>query len=164
MEQSKDLGLHINIASHQLRRTLSNLFAQYGLTGIQSRILGYLGAAAAKGNDVYQRDIEKNFGIRRSSVTSVITNLERSGFVTRQPVPGDARLKKLTLTEKGTETNRLIGRSVAAFEDTLRDCLTPQEQELLLQILHKIIEKLDDPSSCKHCTKNFEQGKDETLC
>lgn len=51
--------------------------------------------------DVYQRDIEEEFHITRSSVTGVVQLMEKKGYITRRSVEADARLKKLTLTEKG---------------------------------------------------------------
>ena len=164
MHQSEHIGLYINIASHYIRRRADSFSALYGLTGIQSRILSYLGSVPER--EIFQKDIEKQFGIRRSSVTSVISNLEQNGFLTRQAVPGDARLKKLVLTENGIAVNQKISQSISDFEFSLSNCFTSDEKQELLRMLKTIINELSGELHCeqKKYTDKFEQGKDETLC
>ena len=56
--------------------------------------------------EIYQKDIEKYFGICRSGVTNIIQALEKKGLVCRASVASDARLKKVMLTEAGREKSR----------------------------------------------------------
>ena len=49
---------------------------------------------------VFQRDIEREFSITRSTVTNILQLMERKGYIQRQSVPQDARLKQLVLTEE----------------------------------------------------------------
>ena len=49
---------------------------------------------------VFQRDIERDFSITRSTVTNILQLMERKGYIERQSVPQDARLKMLVLTAK----------------------------------------------------------------
>ncbi len=42
---------------------------------------------------VFQRDIERDFSITRSTVTNILQLMERKGYIERQSVPQDARLK-----------------------------------------------------------------------
>ncbi|MDO4343305.1 MAG: MarR family winged helix-turn-helix transcriptional regulator [Eubacteriales bacterium] len=143
MCKTEHIGMYINIASHQIRRSTDSFLARYGLSGIQGRILGHLDRAAQRGEDVFQRDIEKSFGIRRSSVTSVISHLEENGFVARCPVPGDARLKKLILTEKGEQTSRQVKSLLSEFESSLNSCFTEQERKELLRMLKILIDNTE---------------------
>ena len=53
--------------------------------------------------DIFQKDIEKFFSIGRSTVTNIIQILEKKGYVRRESVEYDARLKKVILTEQGIE-------------------------------------------------------------
>ena len=50
---------------------------------------------------VFQRDIEREFSITRSTVTNILQLMERKGYIERQSVPRDARLKRLVLTGGG---------------------------------------------------------------
>lgn len=149
-----------------IRRTSDGFSARYGLTGIQSRIISYI-ACTPPGQDVFQKDIEKCFGIRRSSVTSVISNLEQNGFLQRRAVPGDARLKKLILTPAGLAIHKEITDSILKFEQSLCSVLTEKEKSQLMDMLKRIIDFLDDGAAC-HASDDETQknllGKDETLC
>ena len=53
--------------------------------------------------DIYQKDVEKEFQIRRSTATGTLQILEKNGFIRREPVKQDARLKKLVPTDKAKE-------------------------------------------------------------
>lgn len=162
--QTEHIGLYINIASHLIRRTADSFSAHYGLTGIQSRILSYL--AGVPDREIFQKDIEQHFGIRRSSVTSVISNLEQNGFLERRKVAGDARLKKLVLTENGLEVVQELTHSIDEFEQTLSDCFTGKEREEFLWMLKRIIQKLGCANGCDlehRPAENNDHRKDGTL-
>lgn len=156
MHHPEHIGLYINIASHLIRRKVDSFSNCRGLTGIQSRILSYI--AGSEDREIFQRDIENRFGIRRSSVTSVITNLEQNGFLLRQTVPGDARLKKLVLTEKGIAADRELSCSIREFEQSLTDCFSPEEYQLFLAYLKRLISELDGPPLCG-CEKTQTENK-----
>ena len=53
--------------------------------------------------DIFQRDIETRFSIRRSTVTGILQRMEKSDLITREPVTYDKRLKKIILSEKSIE-------------------------------------------------------------
>ena len=59
-----------------------------------------------KNEPVYQRDIEREFSITRSTVTNILQLMERKGYIERQSVPQDARLKRLILTEEGAASTK----------------------------------------------------------
>ena len=50
--------------------------------------------------DVYQKDIEEEFRIRKSTVTGILKLLEKNGFIRRESVPQDARLKRIVPTAR----------------------------------------------------------------
>ncbi len=81
------------------------------VTGGNGWILGYL--AQNEDKDVFQRDIEEQFQVRRATVSKMIRLMEQKGLVERRAVPYDARLKKLALTQKGRRHNE---RMLAEFE------------------------------------------------
>ena len=53
-----------------------------------------------KEKDIFQKDLEKEFDLKRSSVSLLLNNMEKSDLIQRVPVAEDARLKKIILTEK----------------------------------------------------------------
>ena len=102
MEYQEDLGFQIRTLSHLVKRTVDQTaFAgeENHPTGVQGWIIGYL--YENRGKEVFQRDIQAQFSIRRSTVTGILQLMEKNGLITRSSVERDARLKKLELTPPG---------------------------------------------------------------
>jgi DNA-binding MarR family transcriptional regulator len=112
-------------------------FAHIGLTGPQAAILHFI-YTQGKHRDIFQRDIESEFDIRRSSVTSGLQGLERNGFIRRDNVEGDARLKKLTLTDKAVKTSKHIAELIDEANKMLINKLKKQDIDYLDTLLEKI--------------------------
>lgn len=106
------------------------------LTGNHSYILCYL--YDHRHEDIFQRDLEKQFQLRRSSATNALQIMERNGLIQRLPVASDARLKKLVLTPYAVELDQRIREAIEQTEARLVQGLTQQETETLWNLLNKI--------------------------
>ena len=91
---------------------------------------------------VFQRDIERDFSITRSTVTNILQLMERKGYIERQSVPQDARLKMLVLTEKGRELHEKTMLSLHQTDEFVAGLLTEEESAELLRLLNKLKEGL----------------------
>ena len=87
---------------------------------------------------VFQRDIEREFSITRSTVTNILQLMERKGYIARQSVPQDARLKRLVLTEKGACIHEKTMQSLHQTDEFVESLLTPEENAELLRLLNKL--------------------------
>lgn len=125
-------------------RVIGREMADLGLTSIQSRMLGYLYFQSAKGQKVLQRELEEEFKIRKSSVTSVLQMLEKKGLVERVSVRGDARLKELLLTGQGVVVQEEVIRRLDALDERVNVCLTPEERRMFFGCVHKIETRLKE--------------------
>ena len=114
--KEREFGKKIHFISNTIKRSIDRKVEVYGVTAGQSRIIGYIARTSRK-RDVFQRDIEEEFDIRRSSVTNVLQILEKNGYVSRESVESDARLKKLVLTEKGCKVDKAVHRTILEQED-----------------------------------------------
>lgn len=99
------------------------------MTGTNGWIIAFL--ANNRHRDVYQRDIEKEFCVTRSTASKVIKLMEQKGYVRRESVPHDARLKKLTLTEKAEEISDMMLEDHRMMEQMLLKGFEPEEIEIL---------------------------------
>ena len=95
-----------------------------------------------KEEPVYQRDIEREFSITRSTVTNILQLMERKGYIERQSVPRDARLKRLVLTEEGALLHEKTMHSLHQTDEFVSGLLTPEENAELLRLLNKLREGL----------------------
>lgn len=121
----------------QIKRRLDDAFVPSGLTGTQAPVLHFIWVAGRQ-RDVFQRDIEAEFDIRRSSVSSVLDGLERGGYIRRESVRQDARLKKLVPTGKGADIFQQVDANIASLEAQMTHSLTPQETSTLAALLGRV--------------------------
>lgn len=143
MEYREEIGFQIRTLSHLVKRVVDqNAFLGEAdhPTGVQGWIIGYL--YENRGKEVFQRDIQQQFSIRRSTVTGILQLMEKNGLITRSSVDRDARLKKLELTPRAIELHERIGRSVRQVEDRISHCLTPEEKQEFIRLCEKIRENL----------------------
>ena len=91
---------------------------------------------------VFQRDIERDFSITRSTVTNILQLMERKGYIQRQSVPQDARLKQLVLTEEGVRFHENTILSFHQTDDYVAGLLTEEENAELLRLLNKLRDAL----------------------
>lgn len=110
------------------------------LTGTHGWVIRYL--YENRNNDIFQRDIEKTFGVRRSTVTSMLQIMEKNGLITRGSVPYDSRLKKITPTEKALELHRQISSEIDAIEAELSAGLSEEEIASFIATIEKIKKNL----------------------
>ncbi|MDV4152574.1 MarR family transcriptional regulator [Clostridium sp. AL.422] len=137
MSQMKHVGKQINILSHKIKRRIGKVALEYGISGMQAKILGFIYTNSSK-IDIFQKTIEEEFDIRRSSVTSVLTLMEKNELIKRVSVSEDARLKKIILTDKGIEINKLVYREIANIEETISNILSKEELDLFISNLEKL--------------------------
>lgn len=127
-----------------IRRALDAKFSEEGMEevcGMQGPLIGYI-YEQSRSRDVFQRDLEKEFNIRRSTATVMLQNMEQKGFIVREPVEQDARLKKIILTGKAIELHNAIRRSIDVFNTYLEAGITQEEKEAFFRILDKVTENL----------------------
>ena len=73
MEYREDLGFQIRTLSHLVKRVIDQTAfsgEEVHPTGVQGWIIGYLYENRDK--EVFQRDIQQQFSIRRSTVTGIL--------------------------------------------------------------------------------------------
>lgn len=105
-------------------------------TMMQKLFLGYLDAH--RDRDVYQKDLEATFHIRRSTASGILQIMVRDGLLVREPVEGDARLKRLVLTPIAQEQLSQMQQDLLQVENKATAALTKQELEALFTLLDKV--------------------------
>lgn len=138
--ENKSIGFRLKAINNMIRRSVDTQFAESGIieiSGMQGPMIGYI-YDKSQVQEVFQRDLEKEFNIRRSTATVMLQNLEEKKMIVRVPVAHDARLKKIVLTEKAIEQHRLIREQIDAFNDNIEAGISPQEKQEFFRILDKI--------------------------
>ncbi|MGD1819241.1 MAG: MarR family winged helix-turn-helix transcriptional regulator [Pleomorphochaeta sp.] len=99
-------------------------------------IINYI---ASKGNeDVFQRDIDQRFSLRRPTTTEILKLMERNGLVTKKSVENDLRLKKVVLTKKAKN----IGQEFEVFLEDMEDQMTKGITDEQMDVFFEVVEKM----------------------
>lgn len=93
--------------------------------------------------DVFQRDFEARFSIRRSTATNMLKLMEKNGLITRKSVSYDARLKKIVLTEKAIEIHKKATKNIEMIESILKKGITEEELTAFYNVVDKIKANLE---------------------
>lgn len=122
-----------NCSNHEM---LSSLSAQ------QMHIIIFIKHAQKDNLDVFQRDIENSFNIRPSTATGIIRLLEKKGYIIKQSVPNDARLKKLVLTEKSDNIFHNFAPFIKDIEKVVLKDITDEELKQFISVINKMKDNL----------------------
>lgn len=136
------LGNNIHILSRQLKREMDFKLTKYGITGVQSAMIGFIYEKSKK-KDVFAKDIEKNFDIRRASIAGMLQNMEKNGLIKRETVGGDARLRRIVLTQKALEIRKEVQKSIRNVEQQAVEGLTKEEVRNYVELTKKMSTNLE---------------------
>lgn len=113
-----------------------------GPTSMQHWFLRYIWEH--QNEDVFQKNLEATFRVRRSTATEVLKAMERKMLIQRIPCVEDKRSKKIILTEKGIEVCRENHNKVVATDIRILNGLSEEEVSAFLKTLEKIRKNLEE--------------------
>ncbi|WP_125588339.1 MarR family winged helix-turn-helix transcriptional regulator [Companilactobacillus jidongensis] len=131
----------IKVASNEISRSINDFASKYNLTGTQVQIIDFLTSLPEK-KDIFQRDIEAEFNIRRSTATNILKNMEKKDLIKRVQVSTDSRLKKIILLPKSTELQGAIDKFMKENDQKILSSLGAFERLGFTRALQKLPEKL----------------------
>ena len=122
------IELH-KLSNYVMRVIDSNIKANYNypISGVNGWIVRYIANQEKHGKDAYQKDLEREFGITRSTASKVILLMEEKGYVVSERVPGDIRRKRLHVTPKARETHDGMREQMYLLEGKLLKGFTQEE-------------------------------------
>ena len=122
--QMDHFGRLLKQANNNMIRHFDQFAKQYDLTGNQMAIIDFITNHGDK--EIFQRDIEQEFEIQRSTTTVLLQRMEKKGLIERQTSSTDARQKTVKLTEKAVN-----------FASACQDYLRKEEEEFSQQFSAK---------------------------
>ena len=106
------------------------------------KILNYV-LVESEAHSVYQKDLEREFGLRPSTVTEMLNALEQKKLIQRVSDEWDGRYKKIVFTEKARSMKDRIRQEVEETEHLLLQGITEQEKQEFLRIAGKMLQNLE---------------------
>jgi DNA-binding MarR family transcriptional regulator len=107
-----------------------------GLTTARFALLNVIGAREG----AIQQELGAALGIDRSTMVSLIDQLERAGLAKRRPSARDRRAREISITPKGRRLLEQARRLLSQVEDEVLAGLTADERAELLGLLRRALE------------------------
>lgn len=148
--EDKKLGLELMTLGHLLKRELDRttdelkikvLGEQDDILRTDTRIIRFL--SRNQDREIYQKDIEQFFSVTAPTVSNKLRTLEKKGLIKRVYSKEDTRLKQVILTEKAIDIDNRMRNEIDIFENRVSGVLTEDEQNQLVNTLHKIRREFD---------------------
>lgn len=139
----KHIGVELRSLSHLIMRQIEKdprKQAIDAITGTNGWIIGYL--LEQEGQAVYQKDLEAEFGITRSTASKVVILMEKKGLIVRKSVAHDARLKKLELTPRAKELGEIMKTHQEQTEHRLMRGFSEEETATLFCYIQRMKENM----------------------
>lgn len=138
------IGHRIKMLSNLMKRNMDRHFGPQHdrATMMQAWIIGYVMLRDQQGKDTFQKDIEEEFSINRSTTSEMLKLMDKKGMVKRVPVDYDARLKKIVLTSKSLEFHDWVSSTVSRLHEELVDRMSDEEIETTIYLLDKLIDNI----------------------
>ena len=130
-------GKWINRVSHQLKRQMLWPDEPGDLTILQKSILHFILFETMQ-RDLYQKDLEKEFKVRRSTASENLRLLEKKGYLYRECAKEDARLKKIIPTEKAVCLRGQLLKSIERTEERIRQGIPEEDLKVFFRVLKQI--------------------------
>jgi len=112
------------------------------LTPANGQIIGYL--YHNQNRDIFQKNIEEEFSIRRSTVSKTLRLMEEKDYIKRESVDGDARLRKISLTPKALRIADFIESDMQKLQDIAFNGISDSDLEVIFRVAVKVRENIEN--------------------
>ena len=138
-----NVGYAVKSLDRRIGRVIDNIPAvreNKDLTSIQFWVLAFLFRESDR--DLFQRDVEAEFNIRRSTATEILKTMEKNGLIRREPVGYDARLKKIVTLPYAENIRRQLEAQVERTEKQLTEGFSEEELAQFYEFIRRFKENL----------------------
>ena len=141
MGSDREIGYEIRVLNNTIRNSINSMKLNKAIesnphtTRLHAWVIGFVFHSK---NPVYQKDIETEFQIKRSTASTLLASMEKNGLITRRSVDHDARLKQVLLTDKARKMHETFLVTAKKVEEKLVRGLSDEELRNFFSTLDKI--------------------------
>ena len=140
-QQEEQIAMRsIKRLSNGIRREMCAAFGSGVFSGAQGRTLHFL--LAHTKSDIFQKDIEEEFGLRPPTATALLKELEQRGLIRKEPVPYDARKKKIVVTEEALQYKDCVLKGLKELDQKLTAGISDEEMRVFFYVTGKMLDNL----------------------
>lgn len=139
----RKIPFEIKILDNMLNRKICENVKKEGISNVshvQADILSYL--YRNKDRIIYQNEVEKKIGVRRSTISGILKTMEKNGLIIRNDSSEDARKKEVSLTLKSIKKHNDLEKKVEIFEKELLKGISYEEKEIFFKVIDKLKDNL----------------------
>lgn len=136
-------GRLVRMLNHQLKRNQKpeEALEDDELTPMQRHILNYI-LLETLHRDIYQKNLEEEFQVRKSTVSGILKLIEKNGFIYWESVKEDARLKRILPTKKAEALRPSILEHIHETEIRMTEGVSEQDLFLCKKVLYQMCQNL----------------------
>ncbi len=134
MKHQETIDYFLKVVWQTVANRYNQLAAEFGIT----QSIGYLLINIDEKEGTTVTEVAGLLGLKSTSLSRMLSNLEESGLVYRQSNEGDKRSVKIYLTDLGKEKRHLARVVVRKFNDYLDAHISDAEKQQLTETLKKI--------------------------
>ena len=152
MRHEDSVGYKMRLIHNRIHKQMEakRLENEGDITGMQRWTLGYLNDHAD--TEIYQK-------VSRATASNMLQLMERKGLIVRESVSRDARLKKISLTEKAKNMVAKSDADIREMEQLITKGFHKDETEQLKHYLDRIMENIGVTEDC--CGRKCKSGAKE---
>ena len=140
-QQDEQIAMRsIKRLSNGISREMCAAFGSGVFSGAQGRTLHFL--LAHTKSDIFQKDIEEEFGLRPPTATALLKELEQRGLIRKEPVPYDARKKKIVVTEEALQYKDCVLKGLKELNQKLTAGISDEEMQVFFYVTDKMLDNL----------------------
>ena len=133
---------YIKNIAHLMRYKSDQRLAPYDITESQARLLGHIYGAQRSEQEVSRRYLSRAMQISGPSVTSLLNNLERKGFLLRCSGSEDGRTMSIELSQKAITLLHEMSDILNVMAQDLLMGFSEEEKRIFLMFLKRTYDNL----------------------
>ena len=154
MEKSKRPGKELMTLNRTIGRQISLISKEVFeenelpiLTPLEAWIIGYL--YRNPGKALYQKDVEAEFHVSRSTVTRTVQNMEKLGLLERSTNGQDQRMKQVRITQKAAQLHENLHADIfRRVDERIMEGISDEDMEIFYRVLERMRENLAVEKAC----------------
>ena len=133
----KSIGFEIKTINDLIKkRIMCDKENDYHISHTQIKIIQYM--YIHKEEVIYQRDLEKKFDLKRSTISGIIDTMEKNNLVKRIDSKEDLRLKQLVLTNMALNKINVLVDKIVKFDKSLEKNISKKDFDTFYKVTEQI--------------------------
>lgn len=139
-ETMKDIsnaaGRYVSKLGGFFRRQMDAIAAENRMTPAQCRTLLYI---TGQNREIYQKDIEEEYGLRAATATQLLQGMEEAGLIRREVDEKDRRKKRIVVVEGKREVCRKMVAQISELETQMIENIEEEKLVVFFDVIEQMI-------------------------